>query len=563
MNQENMNRWQVDAKGLNYFPIVKRGLEIIRDPLLNKGTAFSKRERDELGLQGLVPPHQSTVEEQLKRVKGNYERKNTDIGKYIFLEALHDRNENLYYRLLLENLEEMTPIVYTPTVGQACQEYGNIYRRARGMYIASHMRGKIDKCIRNWPEDNIDVIVVTDGSRILGLGDLGASGIGIPIGKLSLYVACAGIYPSKTLPIVIDVGTNNEKFLKDPLYLGERHPRLTGDEYFDLIDEFISAAHRRWPKALIQFEDFTNDNAFKLLERYRYKLLSFNDDIQGTGGVALAGLLASLRITKEKLTDQRIVFLGAGSAAVGIADMIVAGMQEEGLSNKEARERFWFLDSKGLVTHQRKDKLAEHKLPYARKEKFIKTLVDVVDAVKPTVLIGVSKQPGAFNENVIKTMQKHVEHPIIFALSNPTSKSECTAQQAYEWTNGKVIFASGSPFKPVTYKGTTYEIGQGNNMYIFPGVGLGAVACRAIKITDSMFYAGAKALAELVDQKTLNKGKVYPDLKNIRDISAEIATAVCRVAYAEGLAWEKEPEDINEFVKSKTYNPIYLPYKAI
>jgi len=563
MNQENMKRWQVDEEGLQYFPIVKRGLEIIRDPLLNKGTAFSKRERDELGLCGLVPPHQSTVEEQLKRVKENYKRKNTDIGKYVFLEALHDRNENLYYRLLLENLEEMTPIVYTPTVGQACQEYGHIYRRARGMYIASKLRGNIKKCVRCWPEDNIDVIVVTDGSRILGLGDLGASGIGIPIGKLSLYVACAGIYPSKTLPIVIDVGTNNEKFLKDPLYLGERHPRLTGDEYFDVIDEFISVAHERWPKALIQFEDFTNDNAFKLLERYRYKLLTFNDDIQGTGGVALAGLLAALRITKEKLTEQRIIFLGAGSAAVGIADMIVAGMQEEGLTNKEARQRFWFLDSKGLVTHKRQGSLAEHKIPYARNEKFIKNLIDVVKAVKPTALIGVSKQPGAFNEEVIREMNKHVERPIVFALSNPTSKSECTAQQAYEWTDGRVIFASGSPFKPVTYKGKTYEIGQGNNMYVFPGVGLGAVACRATKITESMFYAGAKALAEMVDQKTLNKGKVYPDLSDIRHISAEIAAAVCRVAYQEGLAWEKKPEDLTEFVKSKTYNPVYLPYKAV
>jgi len=543
--------------------VSKRGINLVRNPMLNKGTAFSEKERKEFNLHGLLPPHVSTFEEQVKRATGNYRRKDTDIGKYIFLEALHDRNEILYYALLLRNLEEMTPIIYTPTVGLACQQYGHIFRQTRGMYMPAKERGNFKKIINNWPEEKVNIIVVTDGSRILGLGDLGASGIGIPIGKLSLYVACAGIYPSGTLPVVIDVGTNNEKLLKDHLYLGEKHRRITGEKYYDIIDECVVAAHERWPRALIQFEDFTNDHAFPLLKKYREKLLCFNDDIQGTGGVALAGLLASLRITKGKLCDQRIVFLGAGSAAVGIADTIVAGMIEEGLSKQEARRRFWFLDSKGLVTTTRGDKLAEHKIPYARDEKYIKKLLDVVKNVKPTALIGVSKQPGAFSEDVVREMKKHVDIPVIFALSNPTSKSECTPTQAYEWTEGNVVYASGSPFEPIKYKGKTYAAGQGNNMYIFPGVGLGSVVCKATKITDSIFYAAAKTLANLVTKEDLKKGRVYPDLKDIREISAHIAASVCEVAYSEGIAWEKRPENLLEIVKSKMFQPVYLQYEAV
>ena len=543
--------------------VSKKGIDLVRDPMLNKGTAFSAKEREEFNLHGLVPPHVSTFEEQIQRVTENYRRKDTDIGKYIFLEALHDRNETLYYALLLRNLEETTPIVYTPTVGLACQQYGHIFRRTRGMYMPASAKGNFKKIINNWPEDKVDVIVVTDGSRILGLGDLGTSGIGIPIGKLALYVACAGIYPSRTLPVVIDVGTDNEKLLKDHLYLGERHPRLTGEEYYDIIDECVVAAHERWPKALIQFEDFTNDHAFPLLNKYREKLLCFNDDIQGTGGVALAGILAAMRITKGKLNEQKIIFLGAGSAAVGIADMIVAGMIEEGLSKQEARKRFWFIDSKGLVTTTRGDKLAEHKIAYARNEKPQKTLLEVVKTVKPTILIGVSKQPGAFNEKVVREMKKHVDIPIIFALSNPTSKSECTPTQAYEWTDGNVVYASGSPFDPIKYKGKTYSTGQGNNMYIFPGVGLGATVCKATKITDSMFYTAAKTLANLVSKEDLKKGRVYPDLKDIREISSHIAVSVCEIAYSEGIAWEKRPDNLLEFVKSKMFQPVYLLYKAV
>ncbi len=558
-----LKRYEIDELEQKIVHVKKRGMDLIRDPMLNKGTAFSDKERDKFDLYGLVPPHVSTFEEQIKRVTENYRRKDTDIGKYIFLEALHDRNEILYYALLLRNLEELTPIVYTPTVGTACQQFGHLFRRARGMYISAKAKGDFRKRINNWAEDEVDVIVVTDGSRILGLGDLGASGIGIPIGKLSLYVACAGIYPSKKLPVVIDVGTDNEALLKDPLYLGEKHPRIKGEEFYEIIDEFIVAAHERWPKALIQFEDFTNDHAFPLLKKYREKLLCFNDDIQGTGGVALAGLLAAMRITKGKLDEQKIIFLGAGSAAVGIADMIVAGMMEEGLSKEEARKRFWFIDSKGLVTYKRGDKLAEHKVAYTRNEKFQKTLLEVVKSIKPTVLMGVSKQTGAFNEQVVREMKKHVDIPIIFALSNPTSKSECTPTQAYEWTDGNVVYASGSPFDPIKYKGKTYATGQGNNMYVFPGVGLGAVICQATKITDSMFYIAAKTLANLVKEEDLKKGRVYPDLNDIREISAQIAYAVCEVAYANGIAWTKRPENLLEYIKSKMFQPIYLPYKAV
>ncbi len=558
-----LKRYEIDELEHKIVHVKKRGMDLIRDPMLNKGSAFSDKERNEFNLYGLVPPHVSTFEEQIKRVTENYRRKDTDIGKYIFLEALHDRNEILYYALLLRNLEELTPIVYTPTVGTACQQFGHLFRRARGMYISAKAKGDFKKRINNWAEDEVDVIVVTDGSRILGLGDLGASGIGIPIGKLSLYVACAGIYPSKKLPVVIDVGTDNDALLKDPLYLGGKHPRIKGEEFYEIIDEFIVAAHERWPKALIQFEDFTNDHAFPLLNKYREKLLCFNDDIQGTGGVALAGLLAAMRITKEKLNEQKIIFLGAGSAAVGIADMIVAGMMEEGLSKEEARKRFWFIDSKGLVTYKRGDKLAEHKIAYARNEKFQKTLLEVVRSVKPTVLMGVSKQTGAFNEQVVREMKKHVDTPIIFALSNPTSKSECTPTQAYEWTDGNVVYASGSPFDPIKYKGKTYATGQGNNMYIFPGVGLGAIVCQATKITDSMFYIAAKTLANMVKEEDLKKGRIYPDLKDIREISAQIAFAVCEVAYANGIAWTKRPENLLEYIKSKMFQPVYLPYKAV
>jgi malate dehydrogenase (oxaloacetate-decarboxylating)(NADP+) len=540
-----------------------RGLELLNNPWLNKGTSFTFEERDALGLRGLLPPHVADIEVQGLRVMENYYRKTDPLEKYIYLTALHDRNVTLFYRVLMDNLMELTPIIYTPTVGYACQRFGHIYRRNRGLYLSLRDKGRIAEVLANWPSDEVDIIVISDGSRILGLGDLGANGMGIPIGKLALYVAGAGLHPDRTLPILLDVGTDNDELLNDPLYLGITHERIGHDEFYEIADEFVQAATQRWPNVLIQWEDFTNDKAFPLLERYRDKVLSFNDDIQGTGAVALSGLLGAMRIREEALSDQRIVFFGAGSAAVGIADMICAGMVEEsGLDTAAARERFWLLDSQGLVTQARQASLQAHKLPYARDEAAASSLLEVIQRVKPTALIGVSGQAGAFSEEVLREMHRHCKQPVIFALSNPTAKSECTAHQAYHWTEGHAIFASGSPFEPVRLRGKVFVPGQGNNMFIFPGVGLGAVACGASKITDGMFFSAAKTLAHMVTDGELQTGTVYPDLRRIRQISLSIATAVCRQAYEEGLASFDEPEDIREFVWDSMYHAEYRPYLA-
>ena len=558
-----IKRHHIDLQDEPVLPVKKRGAEILRDPLLNKGTGFPDSERDELEIRGLVPPQVVSIDDQVQRVMENYRRKSNDLERYIHLESLHDRNETLYYRVLLEHIEELTPIIYTPVVGQACQHFGHIYRRTRGLYFASSNRGHFKEIVNNWPEDEIDIIVVTDGSRILGLGDLGSNGMGIPIGKLSLYVGCAGIYPCKTLAVMLDVGTNNQDLQNDILYLGEKHNRLAGEEFYEMVEEFVGAVTARWPKVLIQFEDFTNDHAFPLLDRYRKRVLCFNDDIQGTGAVALAGILSALRVTDEPLSKQRFVFLGAGSAAVGIADMIVSGLVEEGLSPEEARKQFWLIDSKGLVLKSRTDELAEHKIPYAQSGDLTGSLLEVVRQVKPTVLIGVSKQAGSFSEEVIKEMQSHVSRPMIMALSNPTSKSECTAEQAFRWTSGKALFASGSPFSPVTLAGKVFVPGQGNNMYIFPGVGLGAILCHTGQVTNSMFYTAAKTLSEQVTFDELEVGKLYPDLKTIRDISAQIAVAVCEVAFEEKLAQIERPLDLLSFVKQRMFLPHYVPFKAV
>ncbi len=538
-----------------------RGLDILNNPWLNKGTSFSMEERNTLGLRGLIPPFVADMEEQVQRAMENYRHKIDPLDKYTFLTGLHDRNVTLFYRVLMEHLTEMTPIMYTPTVGFACQQFGHIYRKNRGLYISLQDKGRIAEVLNNWPSDEVDIIVISDGSRILGLGDLGANGMGIPIGKLVLYVAGAGLDPARTLPILLDVGTDNEDLLCDPLYLGITHRRVHGDEFYEVVDEFVQAALKRWPNVLIQWEDFTNDKAFPLLNRYRDEILCFNDDIQGTGAVALSGLLGAMRITKQQLSDQRIIFFGAGSASVGIADMICAGICEEsGLSLEQAQERIWLMDSRGLVTTTRGDKLEAHKLPYARDEKTLQSLVAAIDQIKPTVLIGASGKPQMFTQEVVETMHQHCERPVIFALSNPTSKSECTAEQAYTWTDGKVIFASGSPFDPVRLNGRIYIPGQGNNMFIFPGIGLGAVVCGARKVTDSMFFVAAKTLAHMVTHEELMAGTVYPDLEKIRQISVAIASAVCRVAYDEGLAQVPEPEDLRSYVRNCMYHPEYKDY---
>ncbi|MGB9601163.1 MAG: NAD-dependent malic enzyme [Limisphaerales bacterium] len=537
----------------------RRGVEILRNPLLNKGTAFTEAERDALGLRGLLPPKVHTIEEQIQRVMGNYKRRSDDLDRYLFLTDLQDRNETLFYRVVVENLEEMMPIIYTPTVGKACQLFGHIFRRPRGLYISYEDRGKVENILRNWWTRDIRVIVVTDGERILGLGDLGAFGIGIPIGKLSLYTACAGIHPAWCLPVMLDVGTENEDMLNDPLYTGIKQRRVRGEEYDAFVDEFISAVQKVFPKALIQFEDFANLNAFRLLEKYRDRVCTFNDDIQGTAAVTLAGIYSALRITRKPFTEQTILFLGAGEAGTGIGELIVSALISEGLSEEEAKRHCWFVDSKGLVVKSRTN-LAEHKLKFAHDYPFCPDLLSAIKSLKPTILIGVSGMPQAFTQEIVKEMSQINERPIIFALSNPTSKAECTAEQAYTWSNGKAIFASGSPFPPVNYNGKTFVPGQGNNAYIFPGVGLGVVACRAKRVTDAMFFRAAKTLASLVSESDLEMGRVYPSLKSIREVSAKIAESVVEVAYQERLAGVKKVSDISQLVKSVIYEPNYINY---
>jgi malate dehydrogenase (oxaloacetate-decarboxylating)(NADP+) len=543
------------------LPVGKRGRDLLTDPMLNKGSGFPDSERDALGIRGLVPPQVVSIDDQVIRAMENFRRQEHDLDRYIFLESLHDRNETLYYRVLLSNIRELTPIIYTPTVGKACSHFGHIYRRARGMYFGAAEIPYFEEMVRNWPEGEIDIVVVTDGSRILGLGDLGANGMGIPIGKLSLYVLGAGIYPYRTLPAMLDLGTDNKTLRDDPLYLGERRERLRGAAYYEAVDAFVRAVHARWPDALIQFEDFSNDHAFPLLSRHRDRILCFNDDIQGTGAVALAGVQSAMRITGGQLADQRVVFFGAGSAARGIADMLVAGMMlEGGLSLEQARSRIWMLDSKGLLTRDRSDTLAEHKRDFVRDEEPLTDLVDVIRRARPTVLIGVSGTAGAFTQEVLGEMCRHCHRPILFPLSNPTTKAECTAEQAYEGTDGKAIFASGSPFPPLSRAGRLFVPGQCNNMYIFPGVGMAAVSCRATRVSDRMFYVAARTLAEQVGEGSLGVGRLYPDLAHIREISTRIAVAVGEVAFEEGLAGIERPEDLDGYIRGRMFHPHYVPY---
>ncbi|MHC5009938.1 MAG: oxaloacetate-decarboxylating malate dehydrogenase, partial [Planctomycetota bacterium] len=479
--------------------------------------------------------------------------------RYIFLVSLKDRNETLFYRLVVDNLREIMPIIYTPTVGQACQKYGHIFRRPRGMFISAEDRGRIAEVLRNWPHDDVRIIVVTDGERILGLGDLGAAGMGIPVGKLSLYTACAGIHPTRCLPITLDVGTENEELRNDLLYPGLPEPRLRGEAYDDLIEEFVTAVGERFPKALIQLEDFATANAFKLLEKYRNRICTFDDDIQGTASVALAGIYSALRISEGELQDGRFLFLGAGEAGIGIGDLIVSALKECGLSEEEAKQRCWFMDSKGLVVESRTN-LAAHKLPYAHDHEEMTDLLEAVRVLRPTALIGVSGVPQTFTQPVLEAMAEINERPIIFALSNPTSKSECSAEQAYLHTKGRAIFASGSPFDPVDYEGHTFVPGQGNNAYIFPGVGLGAIAAESRHVTDEMFFVAAKTLAAQVSGDDLALGRIYPALTHIREVSVKIATAVAEVAYERGLARAQRPADLEASIRSEMFEPDYVTY---
>ena len=532
------------------------GVDLLHNPLHNHGTAFTDEERDSYKLRGLLPPRIFTQERQVQRSLGNYRKKQNDLERYIYLISLEDRNETLFYRLVMDNLEEMMPIIYTPTVGKACQEFAHIFRRPRGLYISAEDKGRVAEVIANWPLDDVEVIVVTDGERILGLGDLGVNGMGIPVGKLSLYTACAGINPAKTLPITLDVGTENEKLLDDPLYIGLPQRRLRGAEYDALVDEFMTAVNERYPNVMVQFEDFANLNAFRLLHKYRNQYCTFNDDIQGTASVTLAGIYSALRLTGGKLGEQKLLFLGAGEAGIGIADLIVSAMMDEGLSEAEARQRCWFVDSRGLVESTRTD-LAEHKLHYAHEFAPQPNLLAAVNALKPTGIIGVSGRGQMFTKPIVEAMAALNERPIVFALSNPTANSECTAEEAYTWSEGRAIFASGSPFDSVTYNGKTFVPGQGNNSYIFPGVGLGVVAVKARHVPDEMFMAAARTLAQLVTEEDLAMGRIYPSLKRIREVSVAIGTAVAEVAYQQELARVPRPDNLAEFVQAQMYHPSY------
>ncbi len=535
------------------------GADLLNDPVLNKGLAFTQEERELLGLRGLLPPRIVPLEMQAQRIMENVRAQSTDLNKYIYMMALHDRNRTLFYKVLSDNIGELMPVIYTPTVGKACQMYAHIYQRPRGIFISDKDRGSIPDLLRNWPHKDVRIIVVTDGERILGLGDLGADGMGIPVGKLALYSACAGIHPAYGLPVTLDVGTENESLLNDPLYIGTKQRRLRGGPYDDLVKEFVSAVQDVFPSALIQFEDFAAKNAFRLLRKYRDRICMFNDDIQGTAAVALAGLFSSLRIRGGGLADQKVLFLGAGEAGTGIGDLIMNAMMDEGLPEQQARNRCWFVDSRGLVVKSRKD-LAEHKIPYAQDYEPLPDFLSAVESLRPTAIIGVSGKPATFTRPVLEAMARLNERPMVFALSNPTSQSECTAEEAYAWTQGRAIFASGSPFEPITLFGKTFVPAQGNNVYIFPGVGLGVLVSRARHITDEMFLAAAKALARQVSEADLAEGRIYPPVIKIRDVSAAIAEAVAEVAYKRCLAVEPRPEDLSTLILSRMYEPKYESY---
>jgi malate dehydrogenase (oxaloacetate-decarboxylating) len=560
----------VEANGAETLEVSLTGQFLLENPLFNKGSAFTDEEREELGLKGLLPDHVSSVDEQLARTYENYKRKETDLERYVYLVSLQDRNETLFYRLLQEHITEMTPIIYTPTVGAGCQLYSHIYRRPRGLFISYPNRANIDSILANAITPNVEVIVVTDGERILGLGDLGAGGMGIPVGKLSLYTLCAGIHPATTLPITLDAGTDNKDLLSDALYLGWRNPRVRGQAYDEFIEAFVQSVMRKFPNVLLQWEDFSKNNATRLLERYRDRLCTFNDDIQGTGAVTLAGLLAAMKVIGSRLRNQQIVMLGAGSSATGISDQLVAAMVSEGLSVEEARSAIWLVDSRSLVHGGRTD-LEPFKQRYAQSAERLAdwkvnrresiTLEEVVRNVKPGVLIGTSAQPGAFTEVIVREMARHVDRPIIFPLSNPTSKSEAVPGNLLAWTRGRGLVATGSPFPDVVYEGRVFRFGQCNNAFIFPGVGLGVIASGARRVTNEMFVAAARALAEFSPALLDPVDPLYPRLERVREVSKQVALAVGAEALRAGLSEKATPRDLEQLVAARMWTPHYVRYR--
>jgi malate dehydrogenase (oxaloacetate-decarboxylating) len=545
---------------------IPRGLDLLNRQALNKGTAFTEEERTEFGLHGLLPPHLETLNEQVVRAYEAYNRKDDDLERHIYLRALQDANEVLFYRLLLEHIEEMTPMVYTPTVALACEQFSHIYRRARGLFISYPLRDSIPQLLRNRPNKDVDVIVVTDGERILGIGDQGAGGLGIPIGKLSLYTLIGGIRPERTLPIVLDVGTNNAERLKDPEYLGWRHERVTGQAYFDFVDQFVQAVKQELPETCLQWEDFATPHARPILNRYRDQLLTFNDDIQGTSAVALGAILGAVKVTGKSLKRQQIVMLGAGSAGIGVADGLRAAMREEGLTEQEAESRFWVIDKDGLLHSGRKE-LTLEQVVYARPESEIAGwprtsdgqigLADVIGKINATILIGLSTVGGAFSEPIVREMARKVELPIIFPLSNPTSKSEAKAEDLIQWTDGRALVASGSPFAPVSYGGRNIPIAQCNNIYIFPAMGLGLVASGARRVTEPMMLAAARALAANSPALKDPSASLLPPLTQLRKVAASIAIAVGVEAQKNGVAPKLSEDELRERVLKTQWTPAY------
>jgi malate dehydrogenase (oxaloacetate-decarboxylating) len=543
-----------------------RGADLLNSPVRNKGTAFTDTERHELGLDGLLPPQIESLDEQVSRAYEAYKRKDDDLERHIYLRALQDTNEVLFYRLLLDHIEEMTPMIYTPVVAQACQQFSHIYRRPRGLFASYPLRDSLPELLRNRPNLDVDVIVVTDGERILGIGDQGAGGLGIPIGKLSLYTLIGGIHPERTLPIVLDVGTNNAERLKDPEYLGWRHERITGQAYYDFVEQFVQAVKQELPNVCLQWEDFATPHARPILEKYRDKLLTFNDDIQGTAAVTLGAIHGAVGVTGKRLRDQQIVFLGAGSAAVGVADYLRAALVQDGLSEADARSRFWLVDRDGLLHTSRTDLTPEQRVyaqPANRVANWPRTshgnigLADVISQIDSTVLIGLSTVGGAFSEPIVRAMARKVERPIIFPLSNPTTRSEARAEDLIRWTDGRALIATGSPYDPVKYNGRTIPVAQCNNVFIFPAVGLGVVASGATRVTDGMMLAAARALGERSPARTNPTGSLLPALRDVREVARAIALAVGQEAQRAGVAPKTSPEELRARVADTQWAPEY------